>query len=92
MASVGSIQFVASTSKCLPTVTNFWSNACISNGHDYGHEGWASQAQYLAQQFPFIEGEGALVDTLTPTETKVVPQINFAPTDLKKIGDVPTID
>ncbi len=44
------------------------------------------QALYLSQQYPFINGEGALLDTLTPTETTVVPQINFAPPDLPNIG------
>lgn len=36
------------------------------------------QAQYLSGQFPFIQGPGQLISTLTPTETLVLPQINFA--------------
>lgn len=44
------------------------------------------QAQYLAGQFPFINGEGALLDTLKPVETMVVLQINFADPGIPEIG------
>ena len=45
-----------------------------------------SQAKYLSSQFPFLHGSGELLDTLKISDSKVVPEINFAPDAAKNLG------